>query len=109
MSDLARKKLISSLESAFHESVINNDKKIRYPITFQDNSKLKGNYVLRVSESNESIFYSGHYQFGANALYVYKAIDALLRSLEMKGLIDEYALDELLEEYREELEQDNES
>jgi hypothetical protein len=105
---LARKKLISSLEAVFHDYVINNDNNIRYPISFKDNSKLKGNYVLRVEPGNEDIFYSGRYQFGANSLFIYSAINSLIQSLERRGLIDELALEELLEEYEEQFERDNE-
>ena len=97
MASVARKKLISRLEGTLSEHIVNNGNNIRYPLTFIDGSKLKGNYILNVSDSNLSKFFPGKYIFGANELHIYKALDAVLDHLECEGLIDEYALDELEE------------
>ncbi len=95
MAKIGRKLLLSQLESVFHEYVENNGNIIRYPITFSDNSSLRGNYILRVDPSSEDIFFSGRYKFGANSLYIYQAIDALIEKLEDFNLIDFYELEEL--------------
>ena len=99
MSDIGRKKLIASLEGVFRHHIYNNNNSIRYPITFNNNRRLKGPYILRVTEDNEDYFFSGRYQFGANRMYVYQLIDALLDELESRGLLDEYMLSEVIDEY----------
>ncbi len=64
----------------------NNGNQIRYPIDFKDGTRLRGRYILDVNEENEDIFYSGKYTFGANKLYIYQALDAILDFLEDKGV-----------------------
>lgn len=95
MASLARKKLLSRLEGVVSDHIVNNGKNIRYPLTFIDGAKLKGNYILGVSENNSSKFFSGKYIFGANELYIYKALEAVLNTLEKEGFLDEYAMEEL--------------
>ena len=95
MANIERKKLISRLEGTVSEHITNNGNNIRYPLTFIDGSKLRGDYILRVSDSNSSKFFTGRYIFGANELHIYKALEAVLDHLEQEGLIDEYALEEL--------------
>jgi len=101
-----RIKLISHLEGIFHDHVVNNGNPIRYPITFSGEKELRGRYILRVTEENVDIFYSGRYRFGANSFYVYKAIDSLLFELSRMNLIDEWALQDLLEEYQQEYDEE---
>jgi len=101
-----RIRLLSELEGVFHDFVVNNGGHIRYPITFNGNKKLRGRYVLKIAEENVNIFYSGRYVFGANELYIYKAIDELLRKLSRMNLIDEWALQDLLEEYQQEYDEE---
>ena len=102
MEDIGKKKLLSILEGVFHNHVVNNGKTIRYPITFDENKEIRGNFILKVTEENSSFFFSGRYQFGANALYIYKAIDSLLEKLDDLGILDTYALGSLIEEYQDE-------
>jgi hypothetical protein len=82
---LAREKLISRLEGIVWKNIYNNNNQIRYPITFRDGSKLKGRYILRVSEKNIGKFYSGRYIFGANELYIYQALAEILDFLDEEG------------------------
>lgn len=98
MASIVRKKLLSRLEGVVSDHVVNNGNTIRYPLTFIDGSKLKGNYILNVTENNSSKFFTGKYVFGANELYIYKALEAVLDHLEREGLLDEEALDELEED-----------
>lgn len=108
MSDIGRKRLISELEGILHNHVENNDKKIRYPITFDNNKELRGKCILDVTKENSSIFYSGRYQFGANALNIYQAIDSLLDKLVDMRLIPEYLLDDMIKEKSDHDEDENE-
>ena len=82
---LAREKLISKLEGIVTQYIYNNGNQIRYPVTFNDGTRLRGNYILDVDEENEDIFYSGKYTFGANKLYIYQALDAILDFLDEEG------------------------
>jgi len=92
---IGRKKLIAKLEGKFFKNIYNNKNQIRYPITFKNGSKLKGRYILDVNNSNKDYFYSGHYVFGANKLYIYKAIDSMLQFLESEDYDIEIAIDSL--------------
>lgn len=85
------------LEGVFTDNIFNNGKVIRYPITFENGSKLKGKFILDVNEGNEEHFFSGHYVFGANELYIYKALEAIIEKLRAEGLIDVFEL-ELVDE-----------
>jgi len=85
---LKREKLISKLEGILVDHIYNNGNSIRYPITFGDGSKLKGRYILDVNDENKDIFYSGKYVFGANELYIYDAINAMLEYLEENYWMD---------------------
>ena len=94
---LARKKLIAELEGIVTDYIYNNGNQIRYPISFKNGRKLRGRYILNVNEENKDIFYSGHYTFGANKLYIYQAIDAMLDFLDDKGA-DNWIVEEDYEE-----------
>ena len=102
MNDLGKKKLLSILEGAFHDHVENNGKRIRYPITFDDNKEIRGRAILKITDESNNIFFSGRYQFGANKLYVYQAIESLLEKLEELEILDTYAMKQLIEEYQDE-------
>lgn len=97
MTSRARKKLLSKLEGVVTDQIVNNGNIIRYPITFRDGSRLRGKYILDVNERNEDYFFTGRYVFGANELFIYKALDAVIDKLDAEGLIDFdelYALDD---------------
>lgn len=95
--DIGRKVLIAQLEGIFHNYVINNGKKIRYPISFGDDTEIRGKYTLKVSPDAELYFFSGEYKFGANSLKIYMAIDALLKKLSKMGLLNDSKIDDLEE------------
>lgn len=97
---IGRKKLIAKLEGRFFKNIYNNQNQIRYPITFKNGSKLKGRYILDVNDNNENYFYSGHYVFGANKVYIYKAIDSMLQFLENEDCDIEIAIDMLSDKNR---------
>ena len=90
MEDRARKKLISRLEGIVTDHITNNGNIIRYPITFKDGSQLRGKFILDVNENNENKFFSGRYVFGANELFIYEALEAVISQLEEDGLIDSF-------------------
>ena len=52
-------------------------------------------YILNVNDNNKDYFYSGHYVFGANKVYIYKAIDSMLQFLENEDCDIEIAIDML--------------
>jgi len=82
-------KLISRLEGILTRKIYNNGNQIRYPLTFNDGSKLKG-HGTRLATDNLDVnkFYSGHYKFGANEVYIYEAIKMILDELEKLRVID---------------------
>ena len=102
MASRARKKLLSRLEGIVTDQIANNGNIIRYPITFKNGSRLKGKYILDVNDSNEDYVFTGRYVFGANELFIYKALDAVIGQLESEGLIDSFELDMLDEDEDEE-------
>ncbi len=80
--------LISKLEGVFTDHIYNNSNQIRYPMVFNDGSKLKGkNTILNTMNLTHSKFYSSHYIFGANKVYIYEAIDAILNKLDDLDII----------------------
>jgi hypothetical protein len=95
---LGRKRLISKLEGMVWREVYNNDSQIRYPITFEGKGRLQGRYILAVNQENESYFFTGKYVFGANELYIYRAINSILEYLKDQGLDTEGLEWELEEE-----------
>lgn len=93
MNERARKRLISRLEGVVTDHIFNNGNSIRYPITFNDGSQLRGKFILDVNEGNEDKFFSGRYVFGANELFIYDALEAVILQLEEEGVIDSVNLD----------------
>ena len=86
----SEEQLISKLEGVFYRRIYNNSQPIRYPITFRDGSKLKGkNTILDPLNMDTTKFYSGHYKFGANSVYIYEALKDILDKLEEFGLIED--------------------
>ena len=76
-------KLISRLEGILTDQIYNNGKQIRYPLTFNDGNKLKGKgTILATDNLDVKKFYSAHYKFGANEVYIYEAIKKILDELE---------------------------
>ena len=94
---IGRKKLISKLEGIVYKNIYNNGNRIRYPITFKNGSKLKGNFILKITDENKEYFYTGRYIFGANELYIYNAIEQLLSYLENEADLDTSLLEDELE------------
>ena len=94
---VGREKLIAKLEGIFYKHIYNNGSQIRYPIDFEDGTRLRGRYILRVTEDNKDIFFSGRYKFGANSVYIYEALDAILKFLETENKDIEKGIDEIVD------------
>ena len=86
-----RKILLSLLEFIVGKSVRNNDKWIRYPISLPG-GELRGNVRLATLREEWDDLMEGKYRFGANELFVFRALDEVLENLEKQlppGAIDE--------------------
>ena len=85
-----KERLISRLEGILTKQIYNNGKRIRYPLIFDDGSKLKG-HGTRLATDNLDVdkFYSVYYKFGANKVYIYKVIRSILDELDKSGVIEE--------------------
>jgi hypothetical protein len=90
MPKVGRMTLIAGLERVFEEHIQNSRRKTRTSIRFSGDIILKreGQCALKITEDVIDIFYSGKYQFGSNSIYIYQAIDSMLRYLDDRGLID---------------------
>lgn len=88
MSTLGRMRLISHLEGIVSDNIHNNyDAPIRYPITLDDSKELRGRQViLKVDELEWDELMKGKYVFGANKLYIYKALNQIIDYLNNKLL-----------------------
>ncbi|MBY5947666.1 hypothetical protein [Photobacterium rosenbergii] len=86
------KTLIRDLEVCFHNKVENNGRQIRYPLTFDGDRVLRGSNIPMIDSAIEAVFFSGRYKFGANDLYVYSAIDEVVKRLISLELLDVEAL-----------------
>ena len=82
-------RLISKLEGILTRKIYNNGSQIRYPLTFNDGSKLKGRGTILATDNLDTVkFYSGHYKFGASKVYIYQVISNMLDELERLGIIN---------------------
>jgi hypothetical protein len=81
------------LEEVVGRQVLNNNKWIRYPVDWPDGARLRGEgTVLRADVYSLDEMLEGRYTFGANQLFVYRALNDLLGWLEEKlppGAMDE--------------------
>lgn len=104
-NSLGRRILLSQLEGCISEWVRNNHNWIRYPIDWPDGSRIRGQTILNAAVVSLDEMMQGRYTFGANELFVFHALDSVLRKLE--NLLPPGARDELYERIEEE--QDEES
>jgi hypothetical protein len=95
-----RKILLSRLEGILGECVRNNKSWIRYPITWPDGSRIRGSRkILHAKVYTIDEMLEGRYIFGANELFVYRALNKILEELE--SMLPPGAMDELYDEIEE--------
>jgi DNA-directed RNA polymerase subunit alpha len=99
--------LLSKLEGIVSDCVENNGNPIRYPVSWPDGSRLRGqNTILKAEGYSFEEMAEGRYRFGANELFIYQALDKVLKYLavSMKDPQKLYALVEDLESEARDLE-----
>jgi hypothetical protein len=102
LKDAGYLRLLSILEGIVGDCVQNNGRQIRYPIDWPDGSRLRGKEtILKTQEHTFEEMAEGRYVFGANELFVYRALDKVLQFLAVK-MKDPSPLFELVEKLKNE-------
>ena len=96
---LGRRLLLTRLERMISECLRNNDNSFRYPVTWPDGSRLRGHKTLQAESVSMDELLEGRYIFGANELFIYRALDKVLTALE--NALPPGAMDELFDRIEE--------
>ena len=102
-TNVERAALLVVLEHLVRNHVYNNGARINYPLSGSESIKFHGNEVPDPHDIDAEFVQQARYEFGANDLYIYEALNEVLDYLEdHTDSSFEWLAEDLLEKYEEE-------